>query len=158
MFQNKMLQWLIMILIAITLIVLAGFVLWDYMDRNSQPADLSQQAVNSVSSVKGKKLSAAEVKEMTVLMNDVLTNLANKDFVKISFAFELESKKVKDEFEQLDFKVKAIIIQTLADLTPDQIRGSKGYDNLSTILLNKINPILFEGKLKQIHITNIVLN
>lgn len=158
MFQNKMLQWLIMILIAITLIVLAGFVLWDYMDRKAQPADPNQQAVNSVNDVKGKKLSATEVKEQTVEMKDITTNLANSQFVKVSFAFELENKKVKEEFEQLDFKVKAIIIQTLADLNAEQIRGSKGYDNLTTSLLNKINPILSEGKLKQIHITNIVLN
>lgn len=158
MFQNKMLQWLIMILIAITLIVVAGFVLWEYMERNAMPSDPSQQAISSVENVKAKTMTAAQIKESTVEINDILTNLSTKDFVKISFAFELENTKARTEFELLDHKVKAIILQTIADMTPEQIQGSKGQDQLNAILLNKINQVLKQGKVRQIYITNFVLN
>ncbi|MEI7027325.1 flagellar basal body-associated FliL family protein [Paenibacillus sp. y28] len=157
MLQNKMLQWLIMILIAITLIVLAGFVLWDYMDRKS--ADPATEAASSVTNVKAPaKKSAAEVKELTVQMPEILTNLSNKQFVKVSFAFELENKKAKEEFENLDFRVKSIIIQTLADMTAEQVSGKKGQDNLKAVLINNLNGIFSAGKIAQIDITNIVIN
>jgi flagellar protein FliL len=157
MFQNKMLQWLIMILIAITLIVLAGFVLWDYMDRKAMPADPNQQAIQSVENVKAQKRSAEAVKNSTVEIQDIMTNLSTKDIVKLSLAFEMDGEKSKKEFELLDFKVKAVIYQTLADTTPDQIRGSKGQDQLSATLINKINPLLTQGKVKQIYITYFVM-
>ncbi|WP_127580624.1 flagellar basal body-associated FliL family protein [Paenibacillus koleovorans] len=160
MLKSRMLQWLIMILISITLITMAGFFLWNYLDEKSQPEDPSVAAAASVDGVKPKKLTADQMLEQTVEIADITTNLIGKDFVKISFAFELDSKKSKEEFEKLNTRVKAIIIQTLADLNAEQIRGSKGYDLISTSLLNKINPILTAGKLRQVDITsiNIVLN
>lgn len=160
MFKSKMLQWLIMILISITLITLAGFVLWNYLDKQAQSDDPALQAATSVDGVKPKRLTADQIVAQTVEMADITTNLTGKDFVKISFAFELDSKKSKEEFEKLSTRVKAIVIQTLADLNAEQIRGSKGYDLISTSLLNKINPILTQGKLRQVDITNIniVLN
>ncbi|MFK7695829.1 flagellar basal body-associated FliL family protein [Paenibacillus sp. HJGM_3] len=160
MFKSRMLQWLIMILISITLIALAGFVLWNYLDKQAQGDDPALQAATSVDGVKPKRLTADQIVAQTVEMTDITTNLTGKDFVKISFAFELDSKKSKEEFEKLSTRVKAIIIQTLADMSADQIRGSKGYDLISTSLINKINPILTAGKLRQVDITNIniVLN
>ncbi|MDF2814133.1 MAG: flagellar basal body protein FliL [Paenibacillus sp.] len=160
MFKNRMLQWLIMILISITLIALAGFVLWNYLDKQAQPEDPAVAAATSVNGVKPKQLTADQIVEQTVEIVDITTNLAGKDFVKISFAFELDSKKSKEEFEKLNTRIKAFIIQTLADLKAEDIRGSKGYDLISTSLLNKINPILTQGKLRQVDITNIniVLN
>lgn len=156
---KKMLPWVIIILVSITLIVGAAFILWTYLDNKSfQPTDPNKQAIDSVNSVKPKALSAKEISDMTYKMDDVLTNLATKEFIKISFAFELDSMKAKDEFQLLDFKAKAIVIETLSDLTPDQVQGSKGKDFLSTTLMNKINAILTEGKITHINITNFVLS
>lgn len=145
------------ILIAITLILTAAFVLWNYMDKGNQSSQ--EQAQNSAKEVKtAKALTPDQVKENTVIMKDILTNLSGNDkFIKVSFAFELENKKAADEFTKLDFKMKAIIVQTLADMTPDQVSGGKGFDTLTSALMNKMNPLLHEGKLKQIWITEKVL-
>jgi len=127
------------------------------MENQNQTAE--QMAQTSANEVKpSKKLSADQVKENTVIVKDILTNLNGKDkFIKVSFAFELENKKAKEEFEKLDFKMKAIIIQTLADMTPEQMQGSQGVDQMSAALMNKINKELTLGKLKQIWITDKVL-
>lgn len=157
MFKSKVFIMVVAILIAITLILTAAFVLWNYMDNSGQdPGQLAQTSAKEAKT--GKKLSADQVKENTYIIKDVLTNLAgNEKFIKASFAFELENKKAKDEFEKLDFKMKAIIIQTLADMTPEQIQGSKGADQLNSALMNKMNPLLTQGKLTQIWITDKVL-
>lgn len=155
MFKNKMVQWLIMILIAITLIALASFILWEYLDKQSQSGDPTQQAANSVENVKPKKLTAKEEKEYTIEFKDITTNLAGKNYVKINIAFLLENSKAKEEFELLSTRVRSIILQTLADMTAEQAGGSKGQDLISTTLINKINPILSKGKLVRVDITDI---
>jgi flagellar FliL protein len=150
-----MLQWLIMILIAITLIALASFILWDYLEDKNRPTDPSEQAANSVENVKPKKMTAQQMKDATVEIKDITTNLAGKNYVKVNFAFLLEDTKAKEEFELLSTRVRATIIQTLADLTAEQASGSKGQDLISTTLINKINPILSKGKLVRVDITDI---
>lgn len=161
MFKSKIFIMVVAILIAITLILTAAFVLWNYMDKtNADPQAQAQHSAQNVKSV--KKLTPAQVKENTVEMKDVLTNLSTAGgtsarFVKISFAFELENKKAKDEFDLQQSRMKAIVIETLADMTPEQVSGKKGFDNLTSALMNKMNDLLQEGKLNQILITDIVL-
>lgn len=161
MFKSKIFIMVVAILIAITLILTAAFVLWNYMDKSSSdPQDQAQQLVREVKT--GKKLTPVQVKENTVEMKDVLTNLATASgasakFVKVSFAFELENKKAKEEFDFQQSRMKAIVIETLADMTPEQVSGKKGFDNLTSALMNRMNELLHEGKLNQILITDIVL-
>ncbi|WP_028550431.1 flagellar basal body-associated FliL family protein [Paenibacillus sp. UNC451MF] len=157
MLKSRIFLLVVAILIAITLILTAAFILWNYMDKSNQ--NTQDQAISSANQVKqSKKVSPDETKENTVIMKDILTNLAaNNRFIKASFAFEMENKKAKEEFEKLDFKMKAIIVQTLADMTPEQVQGSKGFDNLTAVLMNKMNPLLSSGKIKQIWITDNVL-
>ncbi|WP_282941821.1 flagellar basal body-associated FliL family protein [Paenibacillus sp. RC67] len=157
MLKSRIFLLVVAILIAITLILTAAFILWNYMDKGNQNSQ--DQAISSANQVKpSKKVSPDETKENTVIMKDILTNLAaNNRFIKASFAFEMENKKAKEEFEKLDFKMKAIIVQTLADMSPDQVQGSKGFDNLTSVLMNKMNPLLSSGKIKQIWITDNVL-
>ncbi|TVY10648.1 flagellar basal body-associated FliL family protein [Paenibacillus cremeus] len=158
MFKSKIFIMVVAILIAITLILTAAFVLWNYMDKaNQSPQDMAQSSAREVKP--GKKLTPDQVKENTAIMKDILTNLAGNGnkFIKVTLAFELENKKARDEFDKLDAKMKALIVQTLADMTPDQVTGSKGFDNLTSALMNKMNPLLHEGKLNQILITDIVI-
>lgn len=155
MFKNKLFMIIIAMLIVITLILVAFFTLWNIMEKNNEHADPNEAAKASVSQVEGKKLTPAQIKEQTVFVKDVLTNLADKGrIVKASFAFEMDTKKGKEEFETLDFKVKSLILQSLADMKAEQIQGSKGQEYLISTLMNKINAILSEGKIKQISITD----
>lgn len=151
MLKNKMLQWLIMILIAITLIALASFILWEYLDRRT-PVGVPGQA--AVDLVEPKMMTAKQMKEATFELKEITTNLAGNSFIRISFAFLLENAKAKEEFDLLSTRVRAIVIQTLADLTADQASGSKGQDMISTELINRINPILTKGKLVRVDITD----
>jgi flagellar protein FliL len=145
-FKNKLFMIIIAMLIVITLILVAFF---------AQSSDPSQAAKSSVSSVEGKQLTAAEIKDQTALVEGIVTNLADKGhIIKASFAFEMDTKKGKEEFALVDFKVKGIIIQTLSDLKVEQVQGSKGQELISSMLMNKINTILTTGKVKQISITD----
>lgn len=154
---KKMLPWVIMIFVVITLIVVAAVLLWNNLFSDPGASD-AFRARQSVENVQGSRMPPEKVKELSVEINDVLTNLATGDFIKVSFVFELNNENAKEEFQLLDFKVRAIINQTLADMTPDDVRGSRGIDNLGTTLMNKINQELDEGKVRQVNITALVIS
>jgi flagellar FliL protein len=130
------------------------------MEKNNQSKDPALQAQDAVASVKPTKAPSAEtVKANTSIIKDILTNLSgSQNFIKISFAFEMENSKAKAEFDSLlDSAVKGTIVQILGDMTKEQIEGSKGSDSLTSTIMNKLNPLLHEGKIKQIWITDKVL-
>lgn len=152
--MKKMLPWLITILLAITLIVVAAFLLMDKIF----PSDTND--VNAaVQNVEAKKLSADEIVETTAEISDIKTNLADPDYiVSINFAFQLDTAKSKEEFEKIkEIKIKPLIIKALADTKPEELNGANGKDQLSSKLVNLINKTLTEGKLTQIEVTNFIL-
>ncbi|MNC40765.1 flagellar basal body-associated protein FliL [compost metagenome] len=152
--MKKMLPWLITILLAITLIVVAAFLLMDKIF----PSETNN--VNAaVQNVEAKSLSADEIVELTTEITDIKTNLADPDYiVLINFAFQLDAVKSKEEFEKIkDIKIKPLIIKTLADTQPEELNGANGKDQLSSKLVNLINKTLTEGKLTQVEVTNFIM-
>ncbi|WP_379126541.1 flagellar basal body-associated FliL family protein [Paenibacillus sp. sgz500958] len=152
--MKKMLPWLITILLAITLIVLAAFLLMGkFFPDNSNDVEAA------VESVETKHLSADEIVELTSEITDIKTNLADPDFiVQINFAFQLDSTKAKEEFDKIkEIKIKPIIVKTLADTQPEEMNGAQGKDQLSSKLVNLINKTLTDGKLTQVDITSFIL-
>ncbi|WP_410515018.1 flagellar basal body-associated FliL family protein [Paenibacillus sp. BR2-3] len=152
--MKKMLPWLITILLAITLIVLAAFLLLGKFF----PGDPNE--VNAaVENVETKNLTADEIVELTSEIQDIKTNLADPDYiVSINFAFQLDSATAKEEFDKIkEIKIKPILIKTLADTKSEQLNGADGKDQLSSRLVNLINKTLTEGKLTQVEITNFIL-
>ena len=146
--------WLITILLAITLIVLAAFLLFDKLFSN--PNDNVSKTVNAVQM---RGLTADQVVEMTSEITGIKTNLEDLDhIVMMNFAFQLDSKKSKEEFDKIkEIKIKPIILKMLADTKPDDLKGANGKDQLSAKLINLINEGLTKGQLTQIEITEFLL-
>ncbi|WP_442600939.1 flagellar basal body-associated FliL family protein [Paenibacillus sp. KN14-4R] len=152
--KNRLLSMVIIILVSITLILVASFFIWNYMDKSSASGTPATTEAKS-----SKSLSTKEMKDNTVIVKEIATNLMPiTSVVRISLAFELENSKTKEDFENLlDSQVKGTIIKTLNDMTVDQLQGSKGNDNLIATLINRLNPLLKRGTIKQISITDKVI-
>jgi flagellar FliL protein len=156
--MKKLLPWLLTILMSITLISIAAFVVWGiYNPDNPLVARdrLSSQAIDSGL----RRLSSDELVKVTSELSELTTNLADQNYiVKISFAFQLNDQQAKKEFDKIiNYKIKPLIIRALADTSPDEISGAKGKDELSAKLIELINPELYEGKVTNIHITDFVM-
>ncbi|WP_209847388.1 flagellar basal body-associated FliL family protein [Paenibacillus sediminis] len=151
--MKRMAPWLITILLAITLIALASFLLIN----NSLNKNNSETAGKET---KKTMISADKIVEETSEITDIKTNLADSNYIiSISLAFQLDSKKSKEEFEKIkEIKVKPLIIKTLADTKPEELNGANGKDQFSNKLLNLVNKTLPSGKLTQIDITNFILS
>lgn len=154
---KKMLPWIIMILVVITLITGAAFVLW-YFVIDDRSAGAGNQIEQVLEGEEAPQIPADKRMELTVPLNNVVTNLADLDYViKLSFAFQLDNEKAKQEFELLQPSVKATAIRILRDTVPDDIQGSQGQDALVTKMMNQLNALLLEGKVLQIEITDIIV-
>jgi len=155
--MKRLLPWLITILLAITLIVVAAFFIYDrlFNDSGSESGEIDR----IVEQVEPEKLTADERVEMTAEIQDIRTNLLDTNYVVVmSLAFRLDSKKAKEEFEKIkDISIKPIIIRTLSDMTEEELRGSKGKDELNARLFNLINPELTHGRLTKVEITNFII-
>lgn len=153
--MKRMLPWLITMLLAMTLIVLIVIMLMNTTGNSPSSGQTAQGVEANV-----KRLTADEIIEVTSTMSDITTNLANQDqIVRIAFAFQLDSKKTKAEFDKImDIKVKPIILKTLADTTREDLQGTKGQDQLCDKLVERINKMLPSGKVIQIDITDYVLS
>lgn len=149
--MKKMAPWLITILLSITLIVLAAFLVLK-MDKGTTPTQ-------AVKEVQVERKSADEIAESTSVLSDIRTNLSDPSYVVVlDFAFQLNDAKAKEDFDKISaYKVNPIIIKTLADTKPEELNGAKGKDQLCAKLLSLINKVLPEGNLIQIDITKFIM-
>ncbi|OKP99369.1 flagellar basal body-associated FliL family protein [Paenibacillus sp. P46E] len=152
--MKKMLPWLITILLAITLIVVAAFLLMDKIFPSN-----SNDVNTAVQKVETKKLSADEIVELTSQITDIKTNLADPDYIlSVDIAFQLDTAKSKEEFEKIkDIKITPLIIKAIADTKPEELNGASGKDQFSSKLVNIINKNLTEGTITQIEFTKFIL-
>lgn len=155
---KKILPWLIMVFIAITLIVIGAFILWEFIMKDAQDTHPNHQVQDIVGDVEAVKLSAAERAELTYNLPEVTTNLADINYmVLIRFAFVVENEKTLKEIELLEPLVLDTVFNTLSDTQPEEINGSQGKDLLKAKLINQINPILREGNIREINLSNFII-
>lgn len=101
--------------------------------------------------------SIDEILESTVDIEEMTTNLASNNFIRISFKIQTDSKEAKEELEKRDFQVKNIIIQELSEKKSEELKGKNGQIKLENDLKDKINELMQEGKVVQVYIVNSLL-
>jgi len=106
---------------------------------------------------KEKAPSIEEIVESSVDIEEITTNLATDNFIRISFKIQTDSKKAKEELEKRDFQVKNIIIQELSEKKPEDLKGKEGQAKLENNLKDKINELMQDGKVVHVYIVNSLL-
>lgn len=104
-----------------------------------------------------KEPSIDQILESSVDVQQVTTNLASNDFIRISFKFQTDSKKAKKELEKRDFQVKDVIIQELSEMKADEIQGKDGQSKIKEALKEKLNSLMQDGKVVEVYITESLL-
>ncbi|WP_442599507.1 flagellar basal body-associated protein FliL [Neobacillus sp. D3-1R] len=106
---------------------------------------------------KEKEPTIEEVLKTTVDVEEITTNLATNDFIRISFKIQTDGKKAKEELEKRDFQVKNIIIQELSEKKVEDLQGKEGKQKLEETLKVDINKLMQEGKVVKVYITQSLL-
>lgn len=152
MFQNKLFNMALIIIISITLIGAVTFVLWQYYFSPDA------KTAAAVGHEEVKPLTADEMVEYTVDSGKITTNLLTNNYIVIRFSITADGKKGKEELDKRMPQVNQIIIKTLAGLTPDDIKGTEGLNKLEAKVMNEISAILQDGKIVQVITTERVLS
>lgn len=139
--NNKLVMIMVILLVAITLVGAIAVVI----------------VLKFTGDKEHKEPSIDEVVEASVDIEEMTTNLASDDFIRISFKIQTESTKAKEELEKRDFQVKNIIIQELSGKTSEELKGKEGKIKLQDDLKSKINTLMQEGKVEQVYITQSLL-
>ncbi|MFF0825846.1 flagellar basal body-associated FliL family protein [Brevibacillus sp. NPDC003359] len=151
MFQNRLFNMALIIIIAISLLGVITFVLWQtYLSPAAQTATTEEQEV--------KQLTAEKMKEFSVDTGEITTNLLTNNYMIVRFSITADSADAKTELEQRLPQVNQVIIKTLAGLTPEDIKGTEGVNKLEAKIMNEISSLMQEGKIVQVVTTKRVLS
>ncbi len=160
MFKNRILNVVVIILVCVTLLVCAAAIVWMFVINKDNLLNTAGQAANLAAQTEARRLTAEEIVARTSVLDNVTTNLADKNHVvSISLAFQLDNERAYSEFETLKpLKIKPIVLKLLHTTHPDELFEENGFDNLAAQLMNEINPLLTLGKITQIDITSFVVD
>ena len=104
-----------------------------------------------------KEPSIDQILESSVDVQQVTTNLASNDFIRISFKFQTDSKKAKKELEKREFQVKDVVIQELSEMKANEIQGKDGQAKIKEALKLKLNSLMQNGQVVEVYITESLL-
>jgi flagellar FliL protein len=150
-----MLPWLISLLLAITLIVVAAVMFWSSLFGDSGSGANGEDRTPA----QAEPMSADELLEVTSELTDIRTNIADADYVVVlDLSFQLDSKEAKESFDKIkDVAIRPIVNKALWQMTREELAGTAGKDKLSADLINAINPVLPTGKLTKVEITSFIM-
>ena len=142
--KNKLLTITLIILVTITLLgVVAAVLFWQFSKDETPKED--------------KVPSIDEIIESTVEIPEITTNLASKQFIRLSLTIQTDNPKAAVELTKREFQVKNIVIQELSEITPQDLEGKIGKQNFEESLKSLINPLMQEGEVTQVYIVSYII-
>jgi len=94
-----------------------------------------------------------EFKPFIVNLND----LGGRRMLKLTMSIEAESQELSDEINAKMPQIRDTILLLLSSIQSDDISGLDGKQRLKNQMLNRVNPILTKGKVKNIYLSEIVV-
>lgn len=99
--------------------------------------------------------SIDDIRESSILTDEITTDLENGDYVRISFRIVTDSKESMEELEKRDFQMQNVLIKELA--TMETAAFKSGLSDLEEKVKMKLNQFMTEGKVTDVYTVNKVL-
>jgi flagellar FliL protein len=142
MFRNKFINIALILIIAIALLGVVGFVAY--------------KMFVAPSSTEPKIPTAKELVESQYEVGKMTTNLAGGGIIQATFSVQGEDKDVKKELEERKVQVKDIINSVLHTTTLADIQKPDGIERLKLKIIGEMNKVMLEGKVTNLYISDIV--
>lgn len=141
-FKNKLVNIMLIILVALTLIGVITLVLYNQLSKPDDPDRVP---------------TIDEILAHTVDIDEITTNLLTNDFIRVTFKFQVDNNKAKTELEKREFQVRNIIIRELSGMRANDFTGSEGIERLENTIQQKINEYMQDGLVVDVYTTGFVL-
>lgn len=137
--KGNLVKTMLVMLSAITVLAIAGVFI--YMNLASDDKKASGE------------LSASELAELSVTTEEIMTNLADEGFAKVTFRIQVDNSKAKKELETRMFQLRNSIIYQISGTKAEELQGPKGIEKLETDLQKTINGFLENGEVVRVFTT-----
>lgn len=144
MFKNRLLNIMLIILIALTLIGVVTFVLYTQFFQTEEAEAEPEVTIE-------------EVVARSIETEEITTNLLTNQIIRTSFVIEAEHEDARNELEMRHFQVENIIIGELADRSVQDLSGSEGITAVEDNIRSKLNEIMQEGGVIQVYMNQKVI-
>ncbi|NME97238.1 flagellar basal body-associated FliL family protein [Aneurinibacillus aneurinilyticus] len=151
MFKNRLVNIVLILLMAITLIGVVIFVIWQSYLKPADPVAVNGQQVE-------RKVSAEELEKVTVETDEIRTNLLTGDLILAKFAIQAENEKVKKELELRKTQVIHTVIKILSAMKPEEVQGPKGMEKVEATIKTELNKLLEKGKIVDVITTHKIVD
>lgn len=142
MFNNRLVNIMLIVLIALTLIGAIALVLYtQFFEEETADAEPTID----------------EVIERSVETEEITTNLQSNQVIRSQFVIELNNTDARNELEKRDFQVEDILINELSDMGSDELDGQEGRNEMKKSVMNEMNQLLQEGYVNEIYINQWVV-
>ncbi|OEG00410.1 hypothetical protein BHF71_00430 [Vulcanibacillus modesticaldus] len=146
MFKNKLLNISLIIIIAITLLGIVAYFLYQYIFY-----DVSQQEEVPI------EPTIDEIIPLTVNVPKISTNLGDSTIIVLELTLQMDNEDAKIEAEKRMFQIKDRINLYLKNLTYESFSTEEKIKKFKTNLIGRLNNILQDGKVVNIDITQLFL-
>jgi flagellar FliL protein len=139
--KNKVLTVSLIILVCITLIGVVGLILVMQLNKGDEV----------------KEPTIDEIIESSVDIEEITTNLGNRQFIRITLKIQTDNKLAGEELAKRDFQVKNIVIQELSEMTAKDLEGKAGKQAFEDALKSHLNPLMQNGEVQKVYIVSYII-
>ena len=143
--KNKMMTISIVILVTILLLGVVGYVVITKLGGNE-----NETATATAPSIDEIIIASVDVPELT-------TNLMDNNFVRMSLKIQTNSEDAAAELLKREFQTKNIVIQTLSEMTAEDLEGKTGKIDFQNTIKVQLNELMQEGEVQKVYITSYII-
>lgn len=142
--KNKFLTITLIVLVTITLVAVIIMALAWQFDKNGE-------------TIKQQESSIDEIIESSVDIPEITTNLAGRQFIKISLKIQTDNPEAAIELEKREFQVKNFVIQELSEITQEELEGKAGKQAFESTIQSLLNPLMQTGEIEHVYIVSLII-
>lgn len=139
--KSKLLTVSLIILVCITLIGVVALILVMQLNKGDEV----------------KEPTIDEIIESSVDVEEITTNLGDRQFIRLTLKIQTENKGAAEELAKRDFQVKNIVIQELSEMTEKDLAGKTGKMAFEDALKSHLNSLMQKGKVKKVYIVSYII-
>ncbi|MCA0969133.1 flagellar basal body-associated protein FliL [Halobacillus litoralis] len=132
-----------MIIILSTLTVIGVVALILVFNLNNEPEEASGER------------SIDEIRESSLLTEEITTDLEDGDFIRIRFRIVTDSTDALEELEKRDFQMQNVLIKELATMEGETFQS--GLSGLEETVKLRLNQVMQEGEVTDVYTVDKVL-
>lgn len=143
--KNKMMTIVIVVLVTVLLLGVVGFVVITKLGGNdNETANVTEPSIDEII------LASVDVPELT-------TNLMDGNFARLSLKIQTNSEEAAAELLLREFQTKNIVIQTLSEMTAEDLEGKTGKIDFQNTIKVQLNELMQTGEVQKVYITSYII-